>query len=290
MATLHTPTTVEAFREVFASVPDNILLAISFHTSWAAPCRQMNEAFAAIAGSSSPDKAVFISIDAEEVPDVSEEYEVSAVPFFVLVKNRQILRKISGADPKELNEAIQSLSGAAGKILLAIPPAQQVAAPASSNHDSAAAAGAASADPNGTTDSATADDVELEEESLHERLTKLVNAAPVMLFMKGTPAEPKCGFSRQLVAILRERNIRYGFFNILKDDEVRQGLKEYSDWPTYPQLYHEGNLVGGLDIVKEEFENNEEFLSEQVVPSLANLESPIHDMWAPKVCKGQDAQ
>ncbi|KAK6350971.1 monothiol glutaredoxin grx4 [Orbilia javanica] len=265
MATLHTPTTVEAFREVFASVPDNILLAISFHTSWAAPCRQMNEAFATIAGASSPDRAVFISIDAEEVPDVSEEYEVSAVPFFVLVKNRQILRKISGADPKELNDAIQSFSGAAGKVLLAIPPAQKVVASAGGNYDSTGAA--ASADPNGTTDSAAADDVELEEESLHERLTKLVNAAPVMLFMKGTPAEPKCGFSRQLVAILRERNIRYGFFNILKDDEVRQGLKEFSDWPTYPQLYHEGNLVGGLDIVKEEFENNEEFLSEQVVPS-----------------------
>lgn len=80
-------------------------------------------------------------------------------------------------------------------------------------------------------------------------MAKLVKAAPVMLFMKGTPAAPQCGFSRTLVGLLREKGVRYGFFNILADDEVRQGLKEFSDWPTYPQLYLEGNLVGGLDIV-----------------------------------------
>lgn len=87
------------------------------------------------------------------------------------------------------------------------------------------------------------------EEDINTRLGKLVKAAPVMLFMKGTPAAPQCGFSRQLVALLREKGVRYGFFNILADDEVRQGLKIFSDWPTYPQLYLDGNLVGGLDIV-----------------------------------------
>ncbi|EPS43833.1 hypothetical protein H072_2158 [Dactylellina haptotyla CBS 200.50] len=263
MATVHTPTTVEAFREAFKAVPENVLLAISFHTSWAAPCKQMNEVFTAIAAASSPDKVAFISIDAEEVPDVSEEYEVTAVPFSVLVKNGQILRKISGADPSALNEAIQSLSEGAGKAPQSIPPAQKVTAPATSE--------SASAEPNGTTPAATegsADD-DLEEESLNERLTKLVNAAPVMLFMKGTPAEPQCGFSRKLVGILREHNIRYGFFNILKDDEVRQGLKEFSDWPTYPQLYHSGSLVGGLDIVKEEFENDPDFLKGEAVTASA---------------------
>lgn len=87
------------------------------------------------------------------------------------------------------------------------------------------------------------------EEDINTRLEKLVKAAPVMLFMKGTPAAPQCGFSRQLVALLREKGVRYGFFNILADEEVRQGLKAFSDWPTYPQLYLDGNLVGGLDIV-----------------------------------------
>lgn len=70
-----------------------------------------------------------------------------------------------------------------------------------------------------------------------------------MLFMKGTPSAPQCGFSRQLVALLREKSVKYGFFNILADDEVRQGLKEFADWPTFPQLWMDGELVGGLDIV-----------------------------------------
>jgi Grx4 family monothiol glutaredoxin len=86
-------------------------------------------------------------------------------------------------------------------------------------------------------------------EELFKRLEGLVKAAPVMLFMKGTPSAPQCGFSRQTVGLLREKSIRYGFFNILADDDVRQGLKEYSDWPTFPQLYVDGELVGGLDIV-----------------------------------------
>ncbi|KAF3924593.1 Glutaredoxin-3 [Arthrobotrys entomopaga] len=272
MATVHTPTTEEAFRNLFKAVPQNVLLAISFHTSWAAPCKQMNSAFNTIAAASSPEKVAFISIDAEEVPDVSEEYEVSAVPYSVLVKNGQILRKISGADPKVLIEAIQSLGDGAGKAPPSIPPAQKVTLPSTAttnNTDSS------STDPNGTSTATeggagattTGGEEDVEEESLNDRLARLVSAAPVMLFMKGTPAEPKCGFSRQLVALLRENNIRYGFFNILKDDEVRQGLKTFSDWPTYPQLYHQGALVGGLDIVKEEFENDPDFLRTEAVSS-----------------------
>lgn len=89
----------------------------------------------------------------------------------------------------------------------------------------------------------------MSKEDLHARLSNLVKAAPVMLFMKGTPSAPQCGFSRQLVALLREKSVKYGFFNILADDEVRQGLKEFADWPTFPQLWMDGELVGGLDIV-----------------------------------------
>lgn len=88
-------------------------------------------------------------------------------------------------------------------------------------------------------------------EELHSRLGELVKAAPVMLFMKGTPSAPQCGFSRQTVSLLREKGVRYGFFNILADDDVRQGLKEFSDWPTFPQVYVGGELVGGLDIVSD---------------------------------------
>jgi len=69
--------------------------------------------------------------------------------------------------------------------------------------------------------------------------------------MKGSPEAPKCGFSSKIVDILNTNNVKYGSFNILADEEVRQGLKTLSNWPTFPQLYAKGKLVGGLDIVKE---------------------------------------
>merc|ERR1712137_1228683 len=100
------------------------------------------------------------------------------------------------------------------------------------------------------------EDPEKKKEELFKRLGDLVKAAPVMLFMKGTPSSPQCGFSRRMVGLLRDNSVKYGFFNILADDEVRQGLKEFADWPTYPQLWMDGELVGGLDIVKEEIGND----------------------------------
>ena len=69
--------------------------------------------------------------------------------------------------------------------------------------------------------------------------------------MKGEPGAPQCGFSRKIVGILNETEVPYSHFDVLSDDEIRQGLKKYSDWPTYPQLYVKGELLGGLDIVKE---------------------------------------
>ena len=69
-----------------------------------------------------------------------------------------------------------------------------------------------------------------------------------MLFMKGDPTAPKCGFSRQTIEMFSSLNAKYGTFDILSDDAVRQGLKTYSDWPTYPQLYIKGEFIGGLDI------------------------------------------
>ena len=93
--------------------------------------------------------------------------------------------------------------------------------------------------------------------ALNERLKNLINSSKVMLFMKGVPDEPKCGFSTQIVGILNNLGVQYGSFNILNDNTVRQALKEYSNWRTYPQLYVNGELVGGLDIVKEMAEGGE---------------------------------
>lgn len=85
--------------------------------------------------------------------------------------------------------------------------------------------------------------------ALHSRLTDLVNGAPVMLFMKGVPKCPLCRFSRHIVRILDHHGIHYSSFYVLKDETVRLGIKEYADWPTFPHLWVNGQLVGGLDIV-----------------------------------------
>ena len=79
----------------------------------------------------------------------------------------------------------------------------------------------------------------------------LINQAPLMIFMKGSPQQPKCGFSRTLIGILNDTGIAYDTFDILSNEDVRQGLKKFSNWPTYPQIYVKGELVGGLDIIKE---------------------------------------
>lgn len=95
------------------------------------------------------------------------------------------------------------------------------------------------------------------EEEIDRRLKKLIHSSQTMLFMKGTPDEPRCGFSNKVVSALREEGVEFSSFDILTDEEVRQGLKIYSNWPTYPQLYHKGELLGGCDIVLEMKESGE---------------------------------
>ena len=84
-----------------------------------------------------------------------------------------------------------------------------------------------------------------------------IDANPVMLFMKGTPQFPQCGFSSVVVQILDHLGVEYGSANVLETDELRQGIKAFSDWPTIPQLYVKGEFVGGCDIIREMFEKGE---------------------------------
>lgn len=233
-------TSDDHFTQLTTSVSPTTLVILYFHTPWADPCVQMSSVFSSLASVYS--NHLFLSINADSFPDISESFDVSAVPYFVLLKNSTIVKDLSGANPKELASTIQSLSA----------PTSNGPAPSTAVPNDA---------PNG------AKNEKLEEESgeeLNRRLAKLINAAPVMLFMKGTPAEPRCGFSRQLVGILREHQVRFGFFDILKDNSVREGLKVYSDWPTFPQLYINGELQGGLDIIKESIEEDPNFFKKAV--------------------------
>ena len=90
-----------------------------------------------------------------------------------------------------------------------------------------------------------------------EKIKDLVNNNDICLFMKGTPDAPQCGFSMAVANVLKHLNVKFHGVNILEDESLRQGIKEYSDWPTIPQLYIKSEFVGGCDIVKEMFENGE---------------------------------
>lgn len=94
-------------------------------------------------------------------------------------------------------------------------------------------------------------------QELKNRLDRLINQERVMLFMKGSPEMPACGFSARAVEILIDEGIYFETFDIYSDEEVRQSLKEYKEWPTYPQLYIDGDLIGGLDIMLEMQEDGE---------------------------------
>lgn len=164
-------------------------------------------------------------MDAEAIPELTERFGVAAVPAVVFVCKGKALETFSGANVPDLVKRVNKYnSGDAAHA--SIPMA------ATESH--------------------------IQEEPLNEKLEKLIKKEKVMLFMKGSPDAPQCGFSRTAVQMLKDAGCEnFGSFNILADPAVRQGLKEYSNWPTYPQLYVNGTLIGGLDIMKELAEEGE---------------------------------
>ena len=102
-----------------------------------------------------------------------------------------------------------------------------------------------------------------------QQIDQTVKANDVVLFMKGTPQFPMCGFSGQVVQILDYLGVQYAGVNVLDDEGVRQGIKDYANWPTIPQLYVKGEFVGGCDIIREMFQSGElaQHLSEAGVPT-----------------------
>ncbi|KAG8227217.1 hypothetical protein J437_LFUL003423 [Ladona fulva] len=209
------------------------LVVVHFWAHWAAQCGPMNEVLEELAKQIEYKDVKFVKIPAEEVPEVSLKYKVSAVPTFVLFRKGNEVDRVDGANAAELTKKINQRIA---KDEFSPPP---VARPV---------------------------------EDLNSRLKKLINAAPAMLFMKGSAQEPRCGFSKQIVAILEELSAEYKTFDILNDEEVRQGLKTYSNWPTYPQLYINGELIGGLDIVKEMVASGE---LDKMLPKKASLEERL---------------
>ncbi len=105
-------------------------------------------------------------------------------------------------------------------------------------------------------------------ENVNDKINKLIENNDVCLFMKGTPEVPQCGFSLAVSNVLKHLGVNFKGINVLEDNEIREGIKNFSDWPTIPQLYIKKEFIGGCDIVKEMFEKNElqKKLSEKKIP------------------------
>ncbi len=220
------------------SLPTNSKSVLFFWASWhedSAPDGSTSNLFETLAStassSSSHGEVSFYRVEAEQNKSLTDLYNVSVVPTFVFINSGgKVLEKIEGMDD---SENISKVTNALQSLL------QSKSITNASNDDKTTIQ---------TNQTPTEKDPQ---EILNQKLKSLIQSSTIMLFMKGTPNQPKCGFSRQAVEILNSSKLIYKTFDILMDNEVRQGLKVYSDWPTYPQLYVNGELMGGLDIMKE---------------------------------------
>ena len=184
-------------------------------------------------------------------PPPSPQHDVSAVPTFLFLdSDGSIVHRIDGGeDVAAVARGYSRLLGGGGSASAAVPTSSSSESSRRSPRVEKKVESSSSSSPSAAASPPPP--------TIEERLKLLLSRQRVMLFMKGVPSAPRCGFSRQIVEILDSLDAKYGTFDILQDEEVREGLKEYSDWPTYPQLYVDGELIGGLDIVKEMVEDGE---------------------------------
>ncbi|GAA5980786.1 hypothetical protein JCM11641_002651 [Rhodosporidiobolus odoratus] len=227
-----------------------------FRADWAEPCKTMDGVCNELA--KRWQSVLFLSIEAEALPDISESFEVDAVPYFILLRGHTLLTRLSGAQPAVLSAAIQSH---ASKPTALSSSTQQPVAAQTVYQPGQLATGSTGA--GGTVADGGDDEIEESEEELEKRCHEVMKQSDVVLFMKGDRETPRCGFSQKIVGILNSENIDYSTFDILSDEGVRQKLKELNEWPTFPQLIIKGEFVGGLDVVKEMQESGD--LQEMIV-------------------------
>lgn len=207
-----TVNSLQQYKDIL-SKSANTLLVLLFWASWHEPSKSQLDVINKL--SNDYNNIQFISIDVDETSDVVELYEnnIQSVPTYLVIRNNHILDTIEGIKTVDLLNSINKYSKIQDNII---------------NNN-----------------------INNNDKPIEQRLHSLINLSPVMLFMKGNPDNPRCGFSRQMIDILKQNNIKFNYFDILSDQTVRDELKKYSNWPTYPQLYSCGKLVGGLDVVKE---------------------------------------
>jgi len=211
------------------------LAVVHFWADFAAECKNITEVLNEL--KKEVENTTMYEVEAEKLAEISMKHEIVAVPTVILFKGGKAVDRVDGMNAAEITKKVKL-------------------------HSAQAANGLPSSAP-------------LKKEDLDTRLKRLISAHKCMLFMKGKPDEPKCGFSKQTIAILNGLNAEYGTFDILADDEVRQGLKKFSNWPTYPQLYISGEFIGGLDIMKEMIESGD---LQTMIPTKVDLETRLKEL------------
>jgi len=216
--------TMASIKAFFTANPTKVAVFYNW-ASWNEPSQANAEVVAELA-SDYPDVAFFkVDADAPGAAEICGVFALKTIPCVTAYCGAKLLGCVPSFDP----EATATMLATAAAEATGISEAAKAAAA-----EAVKSAATAVAQP-----------------PLEERLKALVNQAPVMLFMKGAPAAPRCGFSRTIVEILNSHGILFSSFDILSDNDVREGLKKFSNWPTYPQLYCQGELLGGLDVIKE---------------------------------------
>jgi len=228
-------TVIKAEADYTKAITSPTMTVIHFLADWAPECATIKAVLEELGKGSDLAQVKFYELQAESLPEISMKHEIVAVPTVLLFREGKAIDRVDGVNAAELTKKVKSHASAKlSDLSLGSIPAPK--------------------------------------EDLDSKLKRLINAHKCMLFMKGHPDEPKCGFSKQTVAILQGLNAQYGTFDILTDDEVRQGLKTYSNWPTYPQLYIDGDLIGGLDIIKEMVEAGE---LQTMIPTKEDLDGKL---------------
>ncbi|XP_053658130.1 glutaredoxin 3 [Anopheles marshallii] len=190
---------------------------VLFSADWAEQCKQISDVMGELAKQPEFKALQFLDVPAEDLSELSMRHQIDSVPTVLFLRAGKAVDRIDGVDVGTLTQKAKQYAGTT----LAL---------------------------------GTSGDGAI---NLEERLKALINRSKVMIFMKGDRNTPRCGFSKQLIAIVNDTGVEYDTFDILTDEAVRQGLKTFSNWPTYPQVYVNGELIGGLDIIKELLEGGE---------------------------------
>ncbi|KAJ3740650.1 glutaredoxin [Lentinula detonsa] len=230
MSNHHEVTSPSQFQQLL-STDLNRVSVLNFWAEWAEPCKQMNAVTIELA--KKYPSILFLQIEAETQADIAESFDIESVPSLILLRGHTLLQRITGADAPALTSAVARFATGSS-----VNPQSKTDLPPVKASD-------------------TVVEKEDPSEDLESRMTRLMNQSQVVLFMKGSPDAPRCGFSRRICGLLRDQKVEFTHFDILSDENVRQGLKKRNDWPTFPQLIINGEFVGGLDIVQEMVENGE---------------------------------